>query len=146
MSTPSNMNVIVGSTRQDGRGGIPHRVSIVFTHPDYIGADQQLIADIAVVRTVFAISFTSNVRPITLGPNNVIGANERVTIPGWGLLGNSNNDNAEQLHVLDMTTISNSQCTSMHRDLFTRDWITSEKLCTVGLNSRASSGICAGDR
>lgn len=76
LSTPSNVNVIVGSTRQDGRGGTTHRVSNTFLHPNYQGTESQLIADIAVVRTIFPFTFNNNVRPISLGPNTIIGSNE----------------------------------------------------------------------
>lgn len=123
-----------------------HRVSNIFMHPDYVGPDTQLIADIAVVRTIISFIFTNNVRPITLGPNQTVGANERVTIAGWGLLGNDERrDQAEHLNALEMITTSNYACSSMHHNSFTRGWITSEKLCTVPTGS-GSTGLCAGDR
>lgn len=115
-------------------------------HPDYVGPDTQLIADIAVVRTIISFIYTNNVRPITLGTTQTIGANERVTISGWGLLGNNERtDMAENLHSLDMMTISNNACSAMHQNTFVRGWITNEKLCTVPTGA-GSTGICAGDR
>lgn len=69
---------------------------------------------------------------------------ERVTVAGWGMLGNDDGDVAEQLHTLEMTTISNVLCSSMHQNTFTSGWITSEKICTLGF--QLNSGICAGDR
>lgn len=144
MSTPSEVTVIVGSTRQDGSGGTTHRVSHTFLHPSYQGADTQLIADIAVVRTTIQFTFTNNVRPISLGQNTVIGSNERVVVAGWGMLGNNDRDVAHQLHSLQMTTISNILCSSMHQNTFTSGWITSEKICTLGF--QLNSGICMGDR
>lgn len=143
MSAPSDITVIVGTSRQDGRNGVTHRVSNVFMHPSYQGADSQLIADIAVVRTIFPFSFNSNVRSIPLGPNMIIGSNERVTVAGWGMLSNYGQV-ADTLHALDMTTISNLLCSSMHQNTFTSGWVTSEKICTLGL--QLNSGICAGDR
>lgn len=144
-TTPANINIIVGSSRQDGRGGVTHRVSSIFIHPEYQG-ENQLIADVAVVRTIISFIFTNNVRPISLGPNQVVGANERVIIAGWGLLGNDERrDMAENLHVLEMMTISNNACSAMHHNTFTRGWITSEKLCTVPTGT-GNSGVCAGDR
>lgn len=123
-----------------------HRAANIFMHPDYIGADTQLIADIAVVRTIISFIFTNNVRPITLGSNQVVGPNERVTITGWGMLGNDERrDNAENLHALEMMTLSNNACSVMHQNTFTRGWITSEKLCTVPTGP-GSTGLCAGDR
>lgn len=60
------------------------------------------------------------------------------------MTGNRDRDVAENLHVLEMTTISNILCSSMHQNTFTAGWITSEKICTLGFNLNA--GICAGDR
>lgn len=51
-------------------------------HPDYRGIHNAIVADIAVIRTLFPITFTTRVRPISLGSSFPIGANERVTITG----------------------------------------------------------------
>jgi Trypsin len=142
LETTSSTSIIVGSSRQDGLGGTTHRVSRIAIHPDYRGSSGQLIADIAVVRTTSSITFTNNVRPIVLGTSQVVGANERVTIAGWGLI--ENNRDPDVLHVLEMVTIGNSACSARHQNTFTNGWITSEKLCTEGINRRA--GVCSGDR
>ena len=121
-------------------------MSTVFMHPDYVGPDTQLIADIAVVRTLISFIFTNNVRPITLGTSQNIGANERVTIAGWGMIGNDERtDMAENLHALEMITTSNNACVAMHHNTFVRGWITNEKLCTVSTGT-TGTGLCAGDR
>ena len=67
---------------------------------------------------------------------------------GWGLTGtDANSDLAQSLQTLEMSTISNNVCASLHQNTMARGWITSEKICTVGIqnNNQQNSGICAGD-
>lgn len=67
---------------------------------------------------------------------------------GWGLTGNEeNSDLARNLQVLEMVTISNNICASIHHNTIARGWITNEKICTTGIQNsqQTSSGICAGD-
>lgn len=66
---------------------------------------------------------------------------------GWGLTSNDeNSDLAPSLQTLEMNTISNNVCASLHQNTMARGWITNEKICTVGIhNNQPNSGICAGD-
>jgi hypothetical protein len=51
-------------------------------HPDYRGIHNAIVADIAVIRTLFPIAFSTRVRPISLGSTIPVSSNERVTITG----------------------------------------------------------------
>jgi secreted trypsin-like serine protease len=132
--------VNVGATRQDGRDGTFFRVSNTFINPGY--QVNTLAADIAIVRTIFPFNFGTRVRPISLGSSNYVSANERVTVSGWGFT-QTNGPISTALQTLEMTTISNSLCSTLTQYTDTRGWVTNEKLCTVGM--QLDTGICTGD-
>lgn len=77
---PSNVFALVGAFRQS-EGGVRVELDTITPHAGF--SLEQLVNDIALIRTAEEITFTDLIQPIAL-PTSPIEATARVVLSGWG--------------------------------------------------------------
>lgn len=77
---PENVYALVGAFRQTD-GGVEVELDTITPHTGF--SLQQLVDDIALIRTAEEITFTDLIQPIAL-PTSQLEATQRVVLSGWG--------------------------------------------------------------
>ncbi|CAO1422979.1 unnamed protein product [Diamesa serratosioi] len=141
INSPLLVSVSVGSSRRNGDGGTRYRVVRILIHPEYNLTT--ITNDVAVLRTLFSITFGPLVQPIALG-SAFVPPFQMATVTGWGLTGDSSLwDRPAQLQMLQSQTISNSECTRRQQGTDVEYLnIAPHMLCVI---NNFGQGACNGD-
>jgi len=121
---------------QAEEGRVVHRTSRSVLHPQYSAF--LVRNDIALIRLESPVNFTATVQPIRLPRANDKFVGVNVTASGFGLQNTSAPSLAPTLQFANLTTITNSLCSSVFGSLVLRDTI----ICAVGSSSEST---CNGD-
>ena len=97
-----------------------------------------IINDVAVIKLPESLVFTDNIQAINLpAASDVIGADEKVTVSGWGLTSDGGSV-SPVLNFVEVTTISDSECA----DVYGAITISGGVICCVG---NPEHSTCSGD-
>lgn len=127
---------VAGSTSlREGNG---HVVTKIFLHPEFNG--DGLENDIAVLQIATSFVFNLIVQPANIG-TDFVGAELPATLSGWGQTSYPGSL-SDDLQGIDMSTITNEECTSAHADSDGAPVIKDSNICAVSEND---TGACMGD-
>lgn len=136
---PSNVYALVGAYRQTN-GGVTVELDTITPHKQF--SLQQLINDIALIRTAEEITFTNLIQPIAL-PTSPIKATERVVLSGWGKHKFPKKVIPDVLQFSELQTIDQNDCTSRFDSIpMLQNFIYETIVCTV---DKKNGGACHGD-
>lgn len=135
LSNVNTLQIVVGSIFL-GSSGFLYSASKFYIHPMYNQISLQN-DDIGLIEFRTAITFTSRIGAIALPAKNTpVGLPVRLN--GWGYLtDNLPRVSSQRLQVLDVVTMSNSQCSRVHNIQFL-----DRQICT---QNPLGKGICGGD-
>ncbi|KAF2905788.1 hypothetical protein ILUMI_00383 [Ignelater luminosus] len=129
----SSVVIVVGTNHLD-ENGTKYEVSNIVLHEEYNGYPNYT-NDIALLKIRKRISYSSKVRPVSLGNIN-IAASTSCTLSGWGFTTSSSLLYPNELQHVTLTTISNIQC----QEALYPYSIQTSNLCTYENGKRACNG------
>ncbi|KAH0546832.1 hypothetical protein KQX54_015476 [Cotesia glomerata] len=137
MTVYQDMTVLTGTNDRSGqRSGQLHKVINIVYHEHY-DPKNNWINDIAILTLAKPITFNHFQHPINL-PSRDLSPNTRVMASGWGALTFANPSSAPQiLQKLDMTIVSNTECSRAHSNR-----IYPGQICVF---KGRGTGVCVGD-
>nr|CAD7461459.1 unnamed protein product [Timema tahoe] len=132
-TAPSSI-IVVAATTTLNSGGKSYPVSQVITHWNYLASDSWR-NDIALLKLSTRIIFDSFQQPIPLAkPGQFIPKDTAVRASGWGYISMWGTVNLIDLRMVDLETMSNSYCQSLHNSA-----IYPSQICAYGGTGK---GVC----
>jgi len=138
-SDPENVYALVGAYRQTN-GGVKVELDKITPHKEF--SLQQLVNDIALIRTAEEITFTNLIQPIAL-PTSPLEATARVVLTGWGKHKFPKKIIPDVLQFSELQTIDRNECSTRFGSMpMLQNFIYDTIVCTV---DKKNGGACHGD-
>lgn len=130
-----DVNIVVGSIYLN-MGGVTYSSSKLISHPDFHPFLD--VHDIGLIQVNGRISYSNEIRSITLANNKTVPVDLPYFASGWGLQHQSSTAYSNTLQFVVLKSISLRKCQKMYPD----HKIYKEQICTL---SDFEEGICEGD-